>query len=301
VRRGSVRRGSLMGDLASSLLRRRNSQLPTNRSATLPPQHQHQPPPRATASDGERHIVVDSASLTASLPQHVPLPPPSTLLTDEQLAAERLRTAEERLNTMWRLRMGQAAGIEAEVAKLHAGETAKAVLLGWEREQQVIRDELEREKRERQRLATEAAARKAKEVELQWRRSIGAADDDIAAAAAATAAHNAAQGGAEGRPSGGVATAAAATSSTAPSISAPAPPSGRARPAGAVAATDRPMVRHAPAVHESVLSTGATSSRESRQLSDPTRGARRPLILQTTVEASAPGPAPTDEMSELSV
>ena len=47
--------------------------------------------------------------------------------------------AEVRLQAMWRVQMKGVAGLEAEIAKLRAGETAKQILREWEVEQEAMR------------------------------------------------------------------------------------------------------------------------------------------------------------------
>ena len=49
--------------------------------------------------------------------------------------------AEVRLHTMWRMQMHDCPGLEAEVAKLHASETAKHILREWEAEQDVLKQQ----------------------------------------------------------------------------------------------------------------------------------------------------------------
>ena len=77
--------------------------------------------------------------------------------------------AEVRLQTMWRIHMRGAPGLEAEMAKMQAGETAKQILREWEAEQLALKayhsaaKEAEhdvrrrREQTERKLLAREAA------------------------------------------------------------------------------------------------------------------------------------------------
>jgi uncharacterized membrane protein YgcG len=59
-------------------------------------------------------------------------------MMEARLAEERM-AAEVRLHTMWRFMMHDCPGLEAEVAKLHASETAKQVLREWEAEQDILR------------------------------------------------------------------------------------------------------------------------------------------------------------------
>ena len=55
-------------------------------------------------------------------------------------AEERRVAAEVRLHAFWRLHMNGAPGLDAEIAKLHASESAKQILREWEQEQRVIRE-----------------------------------------------------------------------------------------------------------------------------------------------------------------
>ena len=58
----------------------------------------------------------------------------STAMTNEQRMEN-----EVRLQRYWRIHMRGAAGLEAEIAKMHASETAKQILREWEAEEEVIR------------------------------------------------------------------------------------------------------------------------------------------------------------------
>ena len=65
----------------------------------------------------------------------------SSALSAEARIQEERMAAEVRLHTMWRLQMHDCPGLEAEVAKLHASETAKHILREWEAEQDVLKQQ----------------------------------------------------------------------------------------------------------------------------------------------------------------
>lgn len=60
-------------------------------------------------------------------------------------ATEDRIAAEMRVQAMWRLRFRDAPGVEAEIAKMHATETAKAIFEMWEAEQRAQRIQREAE------------------------------------------------------------------------------------------------------------------------------------------------------------
>ena len=88
-------------------------------------------------------------------------------------ATEDRVAAEMRVQAMWRLRFRDAPGVEAEIAKMHATATAKAIFAAWEAEQTAQRIQKDAEAQLRVSLALQGASGSSPSGDRSFKRGSG--------------------------------------------------------------------------------------------------------------------------------